>query len=619
MKLCITLSGKNIEYLIGSKLFHKNDVYDLIKSESNRTDTKQYGFNIEKIVSRQELKSASKTFKLKLISHFNSVDIEIVISPEDLKTGLTYREESISNISPDLLYIYGAFYIYILNKLGNNLSNNLKTQCVTLTNLFGELDNIWNIKGKENEEQKEKDFKKEIFFEVMINRCLDVDSNTSYNSNSLNQDSKVDSSPKNILNKFFNSEESKKFNLLSKYASIKDTIDEIIQKEKGEYSKELLECIIPTANKLRELQSMKLKIRESTKTEIASIASGTIISVISLFTFKFDVFLSGLAAGAYGAYNMINLSILSNQKNIDYLFNIGILMEAFKIKKYDGLPYLAYCEKRIYEEYEKVKGKNLKENWNEYGNSRYISNIHEEEKDNLIKILKSIAINYQIREVLKKNFFYGIVGQSKSGKSTFLEKLLPGESANATSRVPTTEIKPFEIVEGVTILDYPHFESTDINHRLQFLFSRFLLDYVFFVCRADDRTDLANVNNFLELSIISFKNRLIVLLNKADSVWRETKDGTVTYSTDELDKTKSVVAEKLGDDGAAERVFLACLNDENLNEYDVDKLITETEIKTIKTLKKIVFEKMMENISSENTRKKVLDKIKNTIRRVKKR
>jgi hypothetical protein len=87
-------------------------------------------------------------------------------------------------------------------------------------------------------------------------------------------------------------------------------------------------------------------------------------------------------------------------------------------------------------------------------------------------------------------------------------------------------------------------------------------------------------------------------------VWRETKDGDVTYSTDELDKTKSVVAEKLGDDGAAERVFLACLNDGNLNEYDVDKLITETEIKTIKTLKKIVFDKMMENISSENTRKK---------------
>jgi GTP-binding protein EngB required for normal cell division len=421
-----------------------------------------------------------------------------------------------------------------LNKLGNNLSNNLKTQCVTLTNLFGELDNIWNIKGKENEEQKEKDFKKETFFEVMINRCLDVDSNTSYNSNSLNQDSKVDSSPKNIFNKFFNSEESKKFNLPLKYVSIIDKIDEIMKKGKGEYSKELLECIIPTANKLRELQSKKLMIKDFTR-EIIGVYIFVIGGSLGIFgPFSFIAF----AAGAFRFYNIYNLINLSNQKNINYLFNIGILMEAFKIKKYDGLPYLAYCEKRIYEEYEKVKGKNLKENWNEFGNSRYISNIHEEEKDNLIKILKSIAINYQIREVLKKNFFYGIVGQSKSGKSTFLEKLLPGESANATSRVPTTEIKPFEIVEGVTILDYPHFESTDINHRLQFLFSRFLLDYVFFVCRADDRTDLANVNNFLELSIISFKNRLIVLLNKADSVWRETKDGDVTYSTDELDKTK---------------------------------------------------------------------------------
>jgi GTP-binding protein EngB required for normal cell division len=604
-ELCITLSGKNIEYLIGSKLFHNNGVYDLIKSESNRTDTIQYGFNIEKIFSRQELKSDSKKFKLKLLSHFNIVDIEIVISPEDLKTGLTYREESISNISPDLLYIYGTFYIYILNKLGDNLSNNLKTQCETLTKLFGELDDIWNIKDKENEEQKEKDFKKEIFFEEMINRFLDVDLNIYCNTNSLNQDSRVDLKPKNFFNKIFN-EESKKFNLFLKYVSIKDKIDEIMKKEKGEYSKELLECIIPTTNKLRELQSKKLKIRDTTKTEIASIASGTIISVISLFTMKTSIFLSGLAAGAYGAYNLANLYNLSNQKNIDYLFNIGILMEGFKIKKYDGLPYLAHCEKRIYEEYDKVKGKNLKENWNVFENSEYISNICEEEKDNLIKILKSIAINYQIREVLKREFFFGIIGQSKSGKSTFLEKLLPGENANATSREPTTEIKPFEIVDGVTILDYPHFDSTDINHQLQFLFSRFLLDYVFFVCRADDRTDLKDVNMFLELSNVSFKNRFIVLLNKADSVWRETKNGDVTYRTVDLEDTKSKVAEKLGKK-SLKRVFLTCLNYEDLDEYDVDSLIMETEIKTIKTLKKIVINKMMENISNEDTKKNLLD------------
>jgi GTP-binding protein EngB required for normal cell division len=608
MKLCITLSSKNIEYLIGSKLFHKNGVYDLILSESNRTDTKQFSLNIEKIVSRQELKSARNKFKLKLISHFNIVDIEIVISPEDFKTGLTYREESISNISPDLLYIYGTFYIYILNKLGDNLSNKLKTQCETLTKLFGELDEIWNIKDKENEEQKEKDFKKEIYFEEMINRFLDVDLNISCNTNSLNQDSKVDLKPKKFFDKLFNSEESKKFNLPLKYVSIKDKIDEIMKKGKGEYSKELLECIIPTANKLRELQSKKLMIRDTTKTEKFSMLSGAIISIIGLF-FNMDikVGLSGIAVGAYGAYNYANLYNLSHQKNIDYLFNIGILMEAFKIIKYDDMPYLAYCEKRIYEEYDKLKGKNLKENWNVFENSEYISNISEDEKDILIKILKSIAINYQIREVLKRGFFFGIIGQSKSGKSTFLEKLLPGENANATSREPTTEIKPFEIVDGVTILDYPHFNSTDINHQLQFLFSRFLLDYVFFVCRADDRTDLKDVNMFLELCNVSFNNRFIVLLNKADSVWRENKNGKVSYTTDALEKTKSEVVEKL-DNKSVTRVFLTCLNYEDLDEFDIDSLIMETKIKTIKTLKKIVIDKMKENISNEDTKNNLSDK-----------
>ncbi len=159
----------------------------------------------------------------------------------------------------------------------------------------------------------------------------------------------------------------------------------------------------------------------------------------------------------------------------------------------------------------------------------------------------------------------------------------------------------------MTILDYPHFDSTDINHQLQFVFSRFLLDYVFFVCRADDRTDLTDVNMFLELCNVSFNNRFIVLLNKADSVWRETINGEVSYTTVALVDTKSKVAEKL-ENKSLKRVFLTCLNYEYLDEYDVDGLIMDTEIQTIKTLKKIVIDKMKENISNEDTKNNLSDK-----------
>jgi hypothetical protein len=190
----------------------------------------------------------------------------------------------------------------------------------------------------------------------MINRYLDIDLNISCNTNSLNQDSQVDLKPKNVFNKLFNSEESKKFNLPLKYVSIIDKIDEIMKKGKGEYSKELLECIIPTANKLRELQSKKLMIKDFTR-EIIGVYIFVIGGSLGIFgPFSFIAF----AAGAFRFYNIYNLINLSNQKNINYLFNIGILMEAFKINKYDSLPYLDYYEKRIYEEYEKVKRKKFK-------------------------------------------------------------------------------------------------------------------------------------------------------------------------------------------------------------------------------------------------------------------
>ena len=154
--LFVTLSCKNIEYLIVSKLVHNSLCIDLNETESNSTDMKEYSFNIESFVARSKLRSKRNAITLKLISHFNTAQIEIVISPGDITYGLTYREERIMNISPDLLYIYAAFYIYMLNKLGDKLSTELKKQCNALIKLLGELDDTWKIKGKKNEKKKER-------------------------------------------------------------------------------------------------------------------------------------------------------------------------------------------------------------------------------------------------------------------------------------------------------------------------------------------------------------------------------------------------------------------------------------------------------------------------------
>ena len=85
--LFVTLSCKNIEYLIVSKLVHNSLCIDLNETESNSTDMKEYSFNIESFVARSRLRSQRNAITLKLISHFNTAQIEIVISPGDITYG----------------------------------------------------------------------------------------------------------------------------------------------------------------------------------------------------------------------------------------------------------------------------------------------------------------------------------------------------------------------------------------------------------------------------------------------------------------------------------------------------------------------------------------------------
>jgi hypothetical protein len=89
--LCVTIWGKNIEYITDSKLY--NDYESELKSveaESNMGSFKRFNFIIDSFVSQDKLKK-DNTFKLKLISHFNNVLFKITISPDDVDTnGLTY-------------------------------------------------------------------------------------------------------------------------------------------------------------------------------------------------------------------------------------------------------------------------------------------------------------------------------------------------------------------------------------------------------------------------------------------------------------------------------------------------------------------------------------------------
>jgi hypothetical protein len=208
--LCVTIWGNNIEYITASKLYNDYDSeLKSVEAESNMGNFKRFNFFIDRFVNQDKLKK-NNIFKLKLISHFNNILFNITISPDDVDTnGLTYREENISNISPDLLYIYGAFYVFVLKKLGDKLEGELERQCKELTNLFGELDEIWNIQGNKNMEKDQKDFIKET-----IDRYLDLECNIRCNKECLENSSQMDNNkkPAEFSEKFFtNKNEIEKF------------------------------------------------------------------------------------------------------------------------------------------------------------------------------------------------------------------------------------------------------------------------------------------------------------------------------------------------------------------------------------------------------------------------
>jgi hypothetical protein len=56
--------------------------------------------------------------------------------------------------------------------------------------------------------------------------------------------------------------------------------------------------------------------------------------------------------------------------------------------------------------------------------------------DTTNNVLQTIILNRRIRNVLKADFQFAIIGRKKLGKSTFLETIIPGANANASATTP---------------------------------------------------------------------------------------------------------------------------------------------------------------------------------------
>ena len=598
----ITVSCNNIDFLVTAMILN-DAIMTPVKSEQNfEMNTRCFIFSCpnERLTRNGQLIDKNVFLNFKLIAHFNSVEFKIMLTQEETEKGLTFREEKISSITNDLLYIYGVFYIYILKKLGDELAGELNKRCNQLIDLFGELDQIWELDGKPNEYLKEENFIESLLQMYFIDITKSKGSSDLYS--------------KLINNNFKN-----QLNLPTSYMNLKDCVSN------SKSSKELFEKILPTVNQLSKLQGQTLEIRELNTTEKLCVAGGLMLIPLSFIPGLNLVAAQACAAvGAgpslFGLYRVVNLYRYSMRQYQGYLTILEILMKAFEIKKESCLPYFCAYEKAIYIEYEK-RGffkKSIDDfikDWdNIFAKSEYIPNIKESSKKPLIQIIKTIRINYQIREILKQDFFYAAVGNKKSGKSTFIEQMLPGSDSAASSRINTTEIKPHKIFDSVTLFDFPHFESNDINHKLQFLFSRFLFDYSFCILAANVQTDSSDSTNLLEIVNMSFDHRFTVLLNHADQFWLNKKNNVDDYATkEELKSLRLQVCNKIASKVEDERVLLTCLNYGSITEFQIEKLKKTTEIYTINKLRKKVFEKIIEHIPKSFAKDDIKEGIKKKI------
>jgi hypothetical protein len=115
------------------------------------------------------------------------------------------------------------------------------------------------------------------------------------------------------------------------------------------------------------------------------------------------------------------------------------------------------------------------------------------------KIFRTILCNRRIRDILSEDWIIGVVGKKKCGKSTFVERIIPGANAQADASIATRVMSPYKIIESVVLIDYPHFDSTDFKHKLQFFFTRKLLGHTFMICNAMEVMDSDDTEKLFNL------------------------------------------------------------------------------------------------------------------------
>ena len=579
--LNVTLECKNIEY--ATKFMLKiGDEYRTGKFDS--INRKFYFVCDKNDLLDANYKLKQKKIKADLKSQFNNVEFEINIDEADVKfLCLTHREEKIMRLPPDLLYIYAAFYIHLFkDKINKNVTD--------LKQLLEDIDDTWKVDGTDNEYLKENHFTHSLITRFFIDE---------------QKGELIDELKETLLRNISD------LNLPQKYTKLS---------ELSENSKDLFIKALPTASKFSELEGtqLKLKVKYEFKQIIGLVAVsiGSIGSLVAAFLknekLALAIAASSLSAVGYN-FNFIKHWVMGFFESFEgYRTNVSILTETFDLTPENPSRYIYFYEKEVATKllfFYNYSEEDIIGDWvNKFKNNFVLNNLDYDQKMHLIKIAKSIRINFKIREILLKDYFYGIMGKEKSGKSKFTEVVMSEESANSSQSEKTRELKAHKIIEAngnnFTFFDYPHFESEiDINHKLQFIFTRHLVDYFFLIVEAN-KTDNSDFSNVLKLFKSSCDSRFTILLNKADAFWMQrTNNQCQMISEDKFEILEREICKMINvDHGPSEsdltkRVFFTCLNYDGYTGNEIDYFKQLKHIYMPNKLRKVVFSKILNQLS----------------------
>ncbi|RNA30136.1 lipase, partial [Brachionus plicatilis] len=234
-------------------------------------------------------------------------------------------------------------------------------------------------------------------------------------------------------------------------------------------------------------------------------------------------------------------------KDIDdsYKFFINQIMKSYGLDTaYNDLPYLGYIETFI--------SKNIK--------------IEKHSNPEEQKLLVTIWYNRRIREILCENYFLGVIGTKKTGKSTF-SQLLTDQNASISSVNATETAKPYVLYNdpNLILIDFAHFDNIRAENKLEFFFSVSFLNRACLIFDAQHKAETNSISNLFNLIRHASMDKYTVVFNKCDNLLKDLS-GDFTGFKNEI--CRNLKIENTDD---KEKVILASINPD-LTLLDKDRI-----------------------------------------------